>query len=55
MGPPRLVGRQGLRSNLIRGRGGMRVTVNRAPLMTLWAAVVAERLGVARGLTERTA
>jgi hypothetical protein len=33
----------------------MRVTVNRAPVMTLWAAVVARRFGFERGFTERTA
>jgi hypothetical protein len=33
----------------------MRVTVNHAPVMTVWAAVVAERLGFARSCTERTA
>jgi hypothetical protein len=33
----------------------MRVTVNRAPVMTLWAAVVPERLDFERGFTERAA
>jgi len=32
----------------------MRVTVNRAPVLTLWATLVAERVGFECGFTERT-